>query len=335
MRTTRTARRTLENAGTLHRRTAAIALLLFAPFTAPRPAHAQSEEPAREEAQAHFERGIGLMRNENWSAALVEFDRSLELYPTRAALFNRGNCLYALHRYVDALAALLEWQAEYADTAAPEEERAAVAALLEEIRGYLAEVQLDVEPDGAVVRLDGVVVGTAPLAGPIVVTVGPHVVEAESADGAVDRAEVTVASGDHAVLRLSPVPATGVDDPGPPPLPVPPPPPAMPETDDGVDQAWFWTIASTAVAAAAGAGICGGLAWSTHDTFAAGGQTDPTLRDRGSDLELAANALFGITAAAAVTALVLGFFTDFDGGESEPADGTSVAATPGGMVLRW
>ena len=105
---------------------------------------------------------------------------------------------------------------------------------------------------------------------------------------------------------------------------------------DPVCQVWFWVTAGTAVALGAGAGITGGLALSTHDDFTNGGRTDPDLQDTGETLQLTTNLLTGVAAAAAVAALVLVFFTDFDSEQPEDAaSDTTVAAWPGGLVVTW
>lgn len=46
----------------------------------------------RNQARQHFQRGMALVRERRWEAALTAFNASLELYPTQSALFNSGIC---------------------------------------------------------------------------------------------------------------------------------------------------------------------------------------------------------------------------------------------------
>ena len=143
--------------------------------------------------------------------------------------------------------------------------------------------------------------------------------------------------------------------PPPPPTPTPPTtpetsavptPPTTPEAsaapttptddDERIDQLWFWTTAGTAVALGIGAGITGGLLYSTHEDFVNGGSTDQDLADKGDTLQLTTNLLAGLAGAAAVAALVLVFFTDFGTESDDDAQNVSVAwVAPGGLAVTW
>src|SRR5262245_34722023 len=60
-------------------------------------------EAKKAEANAAFERGMKLMAEENFDAALAEFLRSRELYPARGNTQNAALCLKKLGRYDEAL----------------------------------------------------------------------------------------------------------------------------------------------------------------------------------------------------------------------------------------
>jgi len=77
----------------------ALGALLF--FLA-RPAWAQE---SKDEALRHFETGIALVSGESrdYRGALVEFEASVELYPTKSGLYNLGLCYQRLSRYAEAL----------------------------------------------------------------------------------------------------------------------------------------------------------------------------------------------------------------------------------------
>jgi hypothetical protein len=134
---------------------------------------------------------------------------------------------------------------------------------------------------------------------------------------------------------------TATTEPTPPPTPPTPPdtsdePAAPADGDEGVDQAWFWATAGTAVALGIGAGITGGLLYATHQDFVNGGSTDQDLADKGDALLTTTYALAGLAGAAAAAAIVLAFFTDFGAESDEDAEGVGVAwVAPGGLALTW
>lgn len=164
--------------------------------------------------------------------------------------------------------------------------------------GSGARLAVESEPAGAAVLVDGEAVGTTPVAG-AEVAAGEHVVRVESGDR-VWEDRVTVAEGGVTRLTVS--------------------------LGGGVHQGWFWGIASTAVAAAAGAAGTGGYAWSLYDEYeTASPARQDEIRPTGELMLDLADALWGVAGAAAIGALVLFFFTDF----GEEPSGT-IAAPLGG-----
>jgi hypothetical protein len=302
------------------------------------------------EAQTLFERGTRLMQNENWEMALVEFQRSLELYPTRSALFDLAMCEKALHRYRASLAHFDEWAERY-DAAATEEERRTVAAAREELRQYVGMLLIRTVPDGATVRVDDEEVGTTPLAEPLAVDIGRHRVEA-ALDGFEPAAqEAVVTPLDTVTVEVVLTPRSSVE---------PSPPSGSPLAGDaaergeeGLAPAWFWTAASAAVAAGIGGAVAGGLVLSDEDELedlrgrCATGEVQACDDGRAlvgeyDDTRLAANVLLPAAGALAATALVLAFFTEFDadGDEEPPAvqatvgpAGAGPSGAPTGLVL--
>jgi hypothetical protein len=298
-----------------------------------------ADDSGREEAREHFERGVGLMENENWDAALFEFERSLEIHPTRSALFNAGQCLKALHRYVNAIELLQRWMERHAGTA-PAEETATVTAALQEMQQYVGELSVTVAVPGAQVLLDGGVLGTAPLDGPVAVDAGRHVLEATSEGYVPARTEVLVPGSERleVTLALEPVPAP-VEPRTPDVPPIDRTPASTPDVplvgaptgeDSGLDAAGFWSTASTAVALGIGAAVTGGLTVAAEDDLLAakercdGGDRTacadgPGLIDSYDTLRWTTNGLIFGAAALAVTATILAFFTDFGFGDGEAA----------------
>jgi hypothetical protein len=304
---------------------------------------AASDPAAREEARTLFERGTRLMENENWEMALVELRRSFERYPTRSALFNLAMCEKALHQYRAALAHFDDWQARYGSSA-PEAEREAVSAAQTELREYVGFLLVESDPAGAAVRVDGENAGTTPFARPVPLDIGRHEVEVSVEGYVVSSREVVVAPLDtlRVAVTLEPVPDEPVPDD---PVGVGVAPGTDPTTgtpdEERLDALWFLTTAAVAVAAGIGGGVAGGMALSQEtdladyrDRCAAG---DPTACNDGraaladyDDTRLAANVLFGVAGAFAVTAVVLAFFTDFDfGGDEAPRVDVSAGAIAG------
>src|SRR5688572_6554509 len=58
---------------------------------------------ARTQAETHFKKGLELLQEEAWAAALAEFLRSRELFPTRTATNNAAVCLRKLKRFDESL----------------------------------------------------------------------------------------------------------------------------------------------------------------------------------------------------------------------------------------
>lgn len=129
--------------------------------------------PKEEEARNHFQRGLSLLDEEKWDAALAEFLRSRELLPRRSATKNAAICLRRLNRNDEALemfeALLVFPDLPKTDKEFAEREIAALTSLigLIEIKG--AE-------GGASIVIDSRDRGTFPAPGPLRVGVGTHVV---------------------------------------------------------------------------------------------------------------------------------------------------------------
>jgi hypothetical protein len=210
-------------------RTASIGTAIALAMAATLLAVGASAQSAKTEAKQHFDAGNALVDNEDYAAATAEFELSVKIFPTKMGLFNLANCYKALTRYGDALAALARLEREFAGklgSLAGE-----VAALKNTIEGMVGRITVKVDRDGASVRVDGADVGASPLAAPLVLAPGDHLVEARL-PGYLDAAQtVRVAARERQELSLA-----LVEEPPPPPVVEPPPPapvetaPAAPET---------------------------------------------------------------------------------------------------------
>jgi hypothetical protein len=177
---------------------------------------AQPRSTAREEASVHFDRGIELVSEEAYTAAAAEFERAYALSSVPAVLYNLGMAYAAAQRPVEATSALERYM-QLAD-AIPESEQRRIEAELARQRARIGQVELVVQPEGAVVLVDGRDVGTSPLREPLRLGVGEHRIEASRAD--YERAErvLTVVGGQSERVEIAlrslsapkPAPAHGV-----------------------------------------------------------------------------------------------------------------------------
>lgn len=150
-----------------------VVLALSAPAQAAPPGGPAAERKAR--AALRFEAGKKLVRRTAWAAALAEFLESRRLYPTWSATFNVAVCLQELGRHAEALEAYETLLREFSDTL-PKATKDAVRRDVLLLRGRVGAISLDESEPGAVVSIDGVVRGEHPLAAPIRVAAGSHVV---------------------------------------------------------------------------------------------------------------------------------------------------------------
>jgi hypothetical protein len=162
----------------------------------------------KRQAQKHFQAGTELMKVEDFKGALVEFEKSVALYPTKSGLFNLGNCLKALHRYGEALETFERLQREFGKKL-DSEMRDALNRHLDDIRAVIARLEIRVDRAGAKVLLDGEDVGESPLAEPLVVGPGEHRLEVSLGGHETAEREVTLVSGDHRVEMFKLERATG------------------------------------------------------------------------------------------------------------------------------
>lgn len=146
------------------------------------PAAAQGEEAeggGEDHARARqlFERGVAAARAEDFGAAIDAFVESYGLYPHPGTLLNLGLYQIRAGRRVEAhetLSTLVgRWGEVISDLARDE-----VGQRLRELEAALAFVTISTSPPGAVVSLDGVEFGPAPLPAPIAREPGPCSVEA-------------------------------------------------------------------------------------------------------------------------------------------------------------
>jgi hypothetical protein len=147
----------------------------------------------KEEAATRFDRGLALFDAHDDARALAEFERAYALVPNVEVLYDIALVEAALGRPVEACDALDKLLASPGGLSAAELARA--RAERERQGALVAQVTVTAAVPGAHVEIDGVDVAKLPLAAPLRVASGSHVVGLVAAGYAPARKEVTVAGG--------------------------------------------------------------------------------------------------------------------------------------------
>lgn len=167
---------------------------------------ALAEEPSsRVEAKTHFERGLALVDEGKIADALEEFERAYALVPHPSVLLNIARAQADLGDPLRAVELLEGMLRDSGDTLEPALATAA-REQLEQQRARLAVVTLDVSQDGARVLMDGRDLGPAPLAAPVRLNPGHHVVSTKHEALETISLPIDLAEGEQRVLLLSPPP---------------------------------------------------------------------------------------------------------------------------------
>jgi hypothetical protein len=133
-------------------------------------ANAWAADPERE-AQERYANAVKLYEEGAYDAALVELNRAAELKPSYKLYFNIAQVRFAMHDYAAAMDAYRQYLEKGADRV-PAARREQVQKELNKLAQRVAKLSVEVDVPGAEVLVDDVVVGTSPLAGPIVVNSG-------------------------------------------------------------------------------------------------------------------------------------------------------------------
>ena len=157
-------------------------------------------EKRKEEAKTRFQRGLELVQNESWDAALAEFLASRKLFPTRVALKNAALSLRQLKRYVEALAMYNELLSSFGNSIPPEE-RKTIDDAIAQLKQAVGEVQVNSDQPGSTVVIDGQQQpGATPLPG-IAVNAGTHTVRISKEGYEAFEASVLVAGGQRETVN--------------------------------------------------------------------------------------------------------------------------------------
>ncbi len=169
---------------------------------------AQAEQLAKEEARKHFDQGLALFDRGSLDAAYPEFEKSISIYPTRAAIKNAALCLRKLNRFAEAVDMN---ERLLAMPNVSEEEKGIANAELTQLRPVVGNIVIDGVQSGATVTIDGKPEGTTPLKGPLHVAVGTRVVRILKAGFETFEQRVEAPGGKEVTVRavLAPLELSG------------------------------------------------------------------------------------------------------------------------------
>ena len=289
----------------MSRLAALVVLLTTAAAAAQEPREADRLDGLMAEAAQALQAG-------DYATALAAFRAARASSDRPVLLFNIGMC----HRELDDWGAAVDAFEQYLVAGRdlePSDRLAEAERQRNEMQPQLGRLRIDVGEDGAELAIDGRVVGVAPLAAPIRLRSGAHVVVARR-PGFVDaRADVTVVRGATVEVELD-----------------------LEPLEDSTLKPWFWGLVGTTGALGLAAAALGTAMLVQRDDYLLGLRRDADLYDRTLDLALATDVMLCVTAAAAVATAFLAWFAWAPpGGEERPPDEPAVAFVPGGLVLMW
>lgn len=129
-------------------------------------------DPKKEEARGHFEKAITLFEDGAWDAALAEFLKAREIYPTRGGTKDAAICLQKLHRFDESLDMYEALEREFPNLSADDRKLADHA--IAELKTFVGTIDVRGEAD-AQIAIDQRVRGTVP-SPPLRVSAGTHFV---------------------------------------------------------------------------------------------------------------------------------------------------------------
>ena len=178
-----------------------LGLLLASRAAIAQPARAPVEVSAaqKDEARSHFDRGLQSFDGGDFGAALAEFNRSRELFPTRVATKNAGVCLRKENRLDESLDTFQALLHDFPDLSPSDR-----AFVDQEIAGLVATIgtlEISGAAKGATIVIDSRTRGTFPSA-PIRVSAGAHLVRISAPGYLPFEQRVDVAGRQNVALKV-------------------------------------------------------------------------------------------------------------------------------------
>jgi len=174
-----------------------------APVAAPAAAPtAPLAESLRGMARADYAAARILYEDGDYSGALTKLQAAYDASRDPRLLWNMAACEKALRHYVNVLSLLERYASEGAQLIT-DDERRATAELVETVQAFVNQLTLEVQPEGVDVLVDGVKLGTTPLAAPLRLDMGKRQLRLEKAGFLPHEEEVDLAGGKSATLTAS------------------------------------------------------------------------------------------------------------------------------------
>lgn len=241
---------------------------------------AAPDAAAKKEAARRFDHGIKLYEDGDYTVALAEFERVYELVPDYRVLYNIGQVSIQLGHYARALVTLREYVARGGNEL-PADRAKSVQADIDLLTGRTASIVLQVEPEGVEVTIDGKVIGTTPIADPVVVDVGERRVELKRSGFVSQEQTLSLAGGDRYVDQVKLVPeAVASERPiGPAPIETLPPAKKAPTKTKPIVYAGYGLTSALAVGAVVSFALGASAAGDLKDLKSTRGVTQDELDD--------------------------------------------------------
>jgi hypothetical protein len=166
-------------------------------------AAAPKQTPASQEAAVRYQRGIGLYKDGDYSAALAEFRAAYRALPSWEVLYNIGLCERRLFKYGDSVKNLESYLSQ-GGARVPKDRRDAVAKELSEIRALTAQVTISVPGEPADVTIDGEPVGSSPFKEPFLLGPGKKIFRAIREGQQPSEKSEEIVSGTQVTVTLAP-----------------------------------------------------------------------------------------------------------------------------------
>jgi hypothetical protein len=122
-------------------------------------------------AKAEYEAGRVLYGDRDYTNAILKFERAYEIARDPRLLWNVAVCEKNLRRYAKMLATIRRYQSEGAAVLTADEKARAVE-IVKTVEAFVSGLKLTSNQDGAEVFVDDELVGTTPLAAPVMIDVG-------------------------------------------------------------------------------------------------------------------------------------------------------------------
>ncbi len=196
-------------------RTALVVSLIALSITSPRVTLAQDPPPVATDPSSadlykqHMTNGVKLFGDNNFGAAIAEFEAAYAERPRASPLVNVALCHKSLFQYPKAIVALERALAKHADTMEPED-RTAAKHEIEEMRALLGYISVEVSPPHAVLYIDDEPQPADVKDKPVPLGPGKHRIgaRAEGYENAEETVTITSADRDK-MVRLTLVPNMG------------------------------------------------------------------------------------------------------------------------------